>query len=254
MELIDSHCHLDLPVFDPDREAILRRCANLGITRIVVPAIAADGWHRVAALCDSNAGLHSAYGLHPMFMQQHQSADVDALDTWLQRHPAVAIGEIGLDFWHKDADRTAQTVLLEAQLQLAARHHLPVLLHVRKAHDQVLQLLQRYRPPGGIAHAFNGSLQQAQRYIELGFCLGFGGMLTYARSSKLRALASALPPASLVLETDAPDMTVVAHHGERNSPEYLADVATVLAELRGSSVDQIAALTSTNAQRLLRLE
>ena len=252
MELIDSHCHLDLPVFDTDREQILQRCADLGVDHIVVPAIAADGWQRLAALCDSHAMLSPAYGLHPMFMHQHQSADVAHLDAWLQQHTAVAVGEIGLDFWEKDADREAQITLFDAQLQVAVRHRLPVLLHVRKAHDQVLQLLQRHRPPGGIAHAFNGSLQQAQRYIELGFCLGFGGMLTFDRSSKLRALAAALPLESLVLETDAPDMTVTAHRGERNSPEYLPDVVTALALLRGSTVDMIAAATTLNVRRILR--
>ena len=254
MELIDSHCHLDLPAFDTDRQQVLQRCADRGIGQLVVPAIAADGWQRLAALCKTQSMLSPAYGLHPMFMHQHQMAGmagIDSLDAWLQQHAAVAVGEIGLDFWDKDADREAQIALFEAQLQLARRHHLPVLLHVRKAHDQVLQLLQRHRPVGGIAHAFNGSLQQAQRYIELGFCLGFGGMLTFDRSSKLRALAAALPLESLVLETDAPDMTVAAHRGERNSPEYLLDVLAALAEVRASSADQIAAATTANVRRVL---
>ena len=257
MSLIDSHCHLDLPVFDHDRNAILQRCSDLGINHLVVPAINADGWQRLATLCESHSALSPAYGLHPMFMHQHQThlpgGDIDRLDTWLQQHDAVAVGEIGLDFWDKAADRDGQTTLFEAQLILAARHRLPVLLHVRKAHDQVLQLLQRHRPPGGIAHAFNGSLQQAQRYIELGVCLGFGGMLTFERSSKLRALAAALPLQSLVLETDAPDMTVAAHRGERNSPDYLPDVAAALARVRHCTVDEVAAVTTANARRLLRL-
>jgi len=259
VELVDSHCHLDLPVFDADREQVLQRCADLGIGHIVVPAITADGWPRLAALCAAQPSLNPAYGLHPMFMHQHQAAGmagmagIDHLDAWLQQHRAVAVGEIGLDFWDKDADHASQTELFEAQLALAVRHRLPVLLHVRKAHDQVLQLLQLHRPPGGIAHAFNGSLQQAQRYIELGFCLGFGGMLTFDRSSKLRALATALPLESLVLETDAPDMTVAAHRGERNSPEYLPDVAAALAQLRGCEIDVIAAATTANVRRVLGL-
>lgn len=262
MELIDSHCHLDLPVFDADREQVLQRCGAAGVGHIVVPAIAAQGWQGLAALCDAHPNLSPAYGLHPMFMHQHQGdsrdrsrpGDIKRLDHWLQQHSAVAVGEIGLDFWDKSADQSGQTALFEAQLALAAHHQLPVLLHVRKAHDQVLKLLQRHRPPGGIAHAFNGSLQQAQRYIELGFCLGFGGMLTFERSSKLRALAAALPMDALVLETDAPDMTVAAHRGERNSPEYLPDVAAALAQLRGSAVEEIGSLTTANVRRVLRMD
>jgi len=261
VELIDSHCHLDLPAFDADREQVLARCAALGVGHIVVPAIAAAGWQRLAGLCDCHPGLSPAYGLHPMFMQQHRlcpdatagPGDVERLEGWLQQHRAVALGEIGLDFWDKRADRGAQTALFEQQLAVAARQQLPVLLHVRKAHDQVLNLLQRHRPPGGIAHAFNGSLQQAQRYIDLGFCLGFGGMLTFARSRKLRALAAALPLHALVLETDAPDMTVAAHRGERNSPEYLPDVAIALAQLRDGTLAEVADATTANARRVLGL-
>ena len=252
--MIDSHCHLDLPVFDPDRDAILRRCHGVGVSNIIVPAITAARWPALQLLCDKHAGLHAALGLHPMFIHQHRPEHLDQLDAAIDRVRPLAVGEIGLDFYRRDSDRQQQLGLFEAQLAIAARHQLPVLLHVRKAHDEVLVLLQRYSGrglnAGGIAHAFNGSLQQGRHYIELGFRLGFGGMLTFERSSKLRALARALPIEALVLETDAPDMTVASHRGERNSPEFLPEIAEVLASLRATDVAEIAARTSENCQRL----
>jgi TatD DNase family protein len=153
-----------------------------------------------------------------------------------------------------ELDRQRQQRLFEAQLQVARDANLPVILHVRKAHDQVLATLKRLRVRGGIAHAFNGSLQQAQQYIDLGFKLGFGGMLTYERSNKLRALARELPLEALVLETDAPDLTVAAHHGERNSPEYLPDCLRALAEVRNADPEEVAHATSRNAEQVLNLD
>ena len=164
------------------------------------------------------------------------------------------MGEIGLDFFLPDLDPERQQVLFEAQLELAAAAGLPVLIHARKSHDQVLAALKRTRVPGGIAHAFSGSLQQARKYIDLGFKLGFGGMLTFERSRKLRALARDLPLAAIVLETDAPDLTVAAHRGERNSPEYLPDVLAALSEARGEAQELVAAQTTRNACELLGIE
>jgi TatD DNase family protein len=188
-----------------------------------------------------------------MFMAEHSPAELETLKARLADSQPVAIGEIGLDFYSPDVDRDAQTELLSVQLQLAVEFQLPVLLHVRKAHDQVLALLRRYRPPGGIAHAFNGSLQQAGQYIDRGFCLGFGGMLTYERSRKLRTLARELPLTAIVLETDAPDMTVSTHRGERNSPDYLPDVLSSLAKIRGMEPEAVAAATSANTRRVIPL-
>lgn len=253
MTLIDSHCHLDLPVFDPDRDTVLSRCAAQGIEHIVVPAINAAGWPRLLSLCDAHDGLHPALGLHPMLLATHRAEHVEQLNAELRRTKVLAVGEIGLDFYPRDANRSAQISLFEAQLDIATRHDLPVLLHVRKAHDEVLKILKGAGVRGGIAHAFNGSLQQARRYIELGFCLGFGGMLTYPRSRRLHALASELPLASLVLETDAPDMTGAAHHGARNSPEYLPEVAQALTALRGCRLERVIEATSANVVRVLNL-
>jgi TatD DNase family protein len=191
--------------------------------------------------------------LHPVYLERHREGDLRDLEERLTRDRPLAVGEIGLDFLVEGLDHARQQRLFEAQLTLARDAGLPVLLHVRKAHDQVLSILKRIRVIGGIAHAFNGSLQQAGRYMDLGFRLGFGGMLTYQRSSRLRALARQLPLTALVLETDAPDMTVAAHRGERNSPEYLPDCLQALAEVRDEAPEAVAAQTSTNACELLGL-
>jgi len=244
MELVDTHCHLDLPAFDADRASVLERSRASGVNTIVVPGVQADGWGR----------LYPALGLHPAYLEQHADADLKVLESRLAEHRPVAIGEIGLDYYLKDLDQTRQQELLEAQLQMARAADLPVILHVRKAHDRMLSTLKRMHVRGGIAHAFNGSLQQAARYAELGFKLGFGGMLTFERSSKLRALAKAVPIESIVLETDAPDMTVAQHRGQRNSPEYLPFCLAALAEVRGADPQVIARQTTKNAREVFGLD
>jgi len=254
MELIDSHCHLDVPDFDADRQAVLQRAHRNGVAAMVVPAIHSAGWEALWQLCRSASGLYPAFGLHPVFLHQHTAADLTALQDWLEQHPPVAIGEIGLDYALEGLDRAAQQTLFEAQLAIARDACLPVILHVRKSHDQVLSTLKRVRVKGGICHAFNGSLQQASRYHDLGFRFGFGGMLTFERSTKLRALAKALSADAIVLETDAPDMTVVQHRGERNSPEYLPYCLAALAGVRDESEEELGRITTANAREVLRLD
>jgi len=254
VEILDTHCHLDVAEFDADRSAVLQRAIEQGVCGIVVPGVAAAGWHGLRDFCARDSRLYPAYGLHPVYLEQHRPADLQALEVWLEREPAVAVGEIGLDFYVDGLDQRRQQTLLEKQLQLARTAGLPVLLHVRKAHDQVLAMLKRIRVCGGIAHAFNGSLQQAAQYRDLGFKFGFGGMLTFERSSRLRALARELPLEDLVLETDAPDMTVAQHRGERNSPEYLPYCLAALAEIRAEPVEEVARRTTANAREVLRLD
>ncbi|MDH5786041.1 MAG: TatD family hydrolase [Chromatiales bacterium] len=254
VELFDTHCHLDVSEFDADREAVLVRARAAGVTRMAIPAVDAAGWPALLELCRREEGLYPALGLHPVYIDSHSNDDIDELRRLVEQEKPVAIGEIGLDFYVPGLDRERQQWLFEQQLQIAAEFELPVLLHVRKAHDQVLATLKRTKfPHGGIAHAFNGSLQQAEQYIAMGFKLGFGGMLTYERSTKLRALAAQLPLESLVLETDAPDMSPAAHHGERNSPEYLPEVFSELVLLRADSPDQLARQLMSNSRGVLRL-
>lgn len=253
MELIDTHCHIDVADFDADRAQVLERAKARGIRHLVVPAVHAGTWDALLAVCRRHQELSPALGLHPVYMAHHRLEDVRALEERVVRERPVAIGEIGLDYFIDEPDRRGQERLLEAQLCVARDAGLPVLLHIRKAHDHVLKLLRRVRPPGGICHAFNGSRQQAEQFIEMGFKLGFGGVITFERARKIRTLAAELPLTSLVLETDAPDLPPAAHRNERNSPEYLPDVLTALSQLRDESPEAIAARTTANAREVLGL-
>jgi len=254
MELVDTHCHLDVAEFDADRQQVLVRARAGGVSGIVVPGVLAQTWDGLWAFCATDPELYPALGMHPVYLDRHTDAGLQRLETWVADLRPVAIGEIGLDYYVDGLDHGRQQRLFEAQLEIARAAGLPVILHVRKAHDAVLAALKRIRVCGGICHAFNGSVQQASQYIELGFRLGFGGMLTFERSSKLRRLARALPLESLVLETDAPDMTVSQHHGERNSPEYLPYCLAALAAVRGEPEDRVAAQTTLNARAVLGLD
>lgn len=251
MEIIDTHCHIDLKDFDHDRKNILSRCESAGINRLVVPAIKSSRWQELLGLCHQEKILYPAIGLHPVFIDEHQQQDLDELEKLLQSCPVIAVGEIGLDFFLKHLDKDKQQQYFIAQLQLAKKYRLPVILHVRKAHDDVLKYLKASGVKAGIVHAFNGSLQQAKQYIELGFKLGFGGTLTYKNASKIHKLAQELPLESIVLETDAPDMVTEQHKGERNSPEYIIESLTALAELRSESREHIAEQTTINANAIL---
>jgi len=253
MELFDSHCHLDVEEFDADRRQVLADARAAGVEHLLIPAVARRGWQALWELCAGDDHLYPAIGLHPVLLAQHRDEDLAAMERFVCEHRPVAIGEIGLDYFMRELDRDRQQTIFEAQLQIAERECLPVVLHVRKAHDAMLATLKRFDLVGGISHAFNGSLQQAEQYIDLGFRLGFGGMLTYPNASKLHALARALPLEALVLETDAPDMTGAAHRYQRNSPAYLPEVLAKLAELRATSPQIIAAQTTRNAFEALQL-
>ena len=261
LQLIDTHCHLDVSDFDADRAQVLTRARAAGVSAIVVPGIDAAGWDGLLGLCEGNSDLsprlYPALGLHPVYLQRHCDADLAALEQALEEprvgHRPVAVGEIGLDFHDPALDPDRQRDLCAAQLAIARNLRLPVLLHVRKAHEDMLRLLRDANVVGGIAHAFNGSLEQARRYLDLGFKLGFGGMLTFERSSRLRRLARELPIEAIVLETDAPDLTVASHRFERNSPEYLPEVLAALAQVRDGAPEQVAAQTTANARAVLGL-
>ena len=253
MTLFDTHCHIDVSAFDDDRREVLADTRAAGVVDILVPAIERATWPSLLALCRVDDHLHPALGLHPVYVDHHAAADITALAEQVAVERPVAVGEIGLDWYVDGLDRRTQQRLLEGQLEIAQDHRLPVVLHVRKAHDAMLNTLRRYRLVGGFCHAFNGSLQQADRYIDMGFCLGFGGMLTFERSQHLRRLATELPPTAIVLETDAPDMTVASHRYQRNSPAYLPEVCNTLAALRGTSTEEIGAETTRNARRVLAL-
>jgi TatD DNase family protein len=253
MPLFDTHCHLDLDEFSADRGEVLCAARQAGVQDLLIPAVQRNTWSALQEFCEPDEHLHPALGLHPVYLARHETADIERLDEVVTAQRPVAIGEIGLDYQIPSLDHDEQQRFLEDQLGVAQTHRLPVVLHVRKAHDAMLNTLKRFDLPGGFCHAFNGSLQQAHRYLDLGFCLGFGGMLTFERSNHLRRLAVDLPTEAIVLETDAPDMTVASHRYERNSPEYLPEVLEALAELRRTSPETLADATTANARRVLRL-
>lgn len=254
MKLIDSHCHIDIEEFRADFASIVGRARQAGVQIMVMPGVDEQGWARMMALARLDQDLLPAPGLHPLYLARHRNHHLEVLRELASRDRLVAIGEIGLDFFVSGVDRNQQQQLFEAQIAIATSAGLPLLLHSRKAHDQILATLRRVRfKHGGIVHAFNGSLQQAMQFVEMGFAIGLGGSLTYERARRIRALAIQLPASALVLETDAPDIPLAAHRGEPNLPEYLVEVCQSLAELRGESLAAVAEYTSANVQRILRL-
>ncbi len=254
MKIIDTHCHLDFEVFDADREQVLQEAREVGLIGIIVPGTHQQGWHNILSVCAAHEVLYPAIGLHPMFLEHHQESDLDLLEQEIDQTRFIAIGEIGLDYRNSEGNEDQQKYYFEQQILLAREKELPVILHILKAHDQALKILRNNPVCGGTVHAFNGSLQQAEQYIELGFKLGFGGMLTYERSSKLRKLATELSLESIVLETDAPDMTVFQHQYQRNSPVYLPYCLQALAEVRNEAPEDIAAQTTENAISVFKLD
>ena len=255
MELIDTHTHLDFADFDADRTALLAESRALGVRRMVVLGVYQDNWQRVWDLVQSDPGLYAAFGLHPVYLDQHQPEDLPELGAWLERlaghRQLCAVGEIGLDYFLEHLDRERQQHLFEAQLKLAADFQLPALLHVRRSHAAVIATLKRIRMPrGGIIHAFAGSQEEAREYIKLGFKLGLGGAATWPQALRMHRVLAKLPLEAVVLETDAPDMAPAMFAGQRNSPEHLPDICTALAKHMGTSPLLLAEASTRNACEL----
>ena len=266
---IDTHCHLDAAEFDADRDAVRQAARQQGVARCVIPAVHRAHWADVLQLAARHGDAY-ALGIHPLYVPQAQPEDLQALDQALTEHRGdprlVAVGEIGLDFFVPalctPEMRERQWTFYRAQLTLAQQHGLPVILHVRRSADLLLKGLRQCPVASGIAHAFNGSAQQAQAFVDLGFALGFGGTLSYERSLQLKRLAHNLPLHAVVLETDAPDMpphwlyqtaeqrAQGAAQG-RNSPAELPRIAQVLADLRVMPLAELAQATCANALRVL---
>ncbi|WP_303903628.1 TatD family hydrolase [Thiohalomonas denitrificans] len=251
MRLIDTHCHIDVDEFADDRDRVIAESRRQNIDAIIVPGIIAERFDSLEEICRDPL-LYPAFGLHPVYLDRHVPDDLKKVERRVAESAPVAIGEIGLDYFIDSPDVAGQKRLLEAQLLLARDAGLPVLLHIRKAHDHVLAMLRRMRfSNGGIAHAFNGSHQQAEQFLALGFKLGFGGVVSYERSGKIRRLAADLPLSAIVLETDAPDLPPVSHRGERNSPAYLPEILVTLSKLRDEAPEVIAEKTTINAIELM---
>jgi len=256
--LIDSHCHLDyldIPSVAGGIPGALERGRQAGVTAIIVPAVDPSNFNRVAMLAKAYPEVYFALGIHPMYVQGLGDDALIALQNALDRHrhdpKLIAVGEIGLDHYVPGLDREKMEAFYISQCQLARDWNLPVILHVRKAQDRVLKHLRQSGITRGIAHAFNGSLQQAQGFIAQGICLGFGGAMTYPRANQIRRLAAALPLESIVLETDSPDIAPAWRaRGQPNEPQEIAAIAEEMALLRFSCAKDIADQTSQNLARL----
>ncbi len=259
LTLIDTHCHLDLAIFDPDRDVVLQRAFDNAVSDFIIPATTFAHWEKIKILASKYSYFHPAYGLHPMFMSQHSDQDLDHLAHWLQTEKAIAVGECGLDFFifNQQTKRgqaiNAQLHLFHSQLALAQQYQLPVIIHSRKSLDLVLKEIRQQPNLRGVIHSFSGSEQQAYQLIDQGFCLGFGGPITYTRAKKLRHLVTTLPLDALLLETDAPDQPDASHYRQRNEPAFLIHIATKMAELRGISIQDVIQITSNNAKQLFNL-
>lgn len=271
--LLDTHCHLDAHEFTTDRDQVIQRAQDAGVGGIIIPAVAPYNFDAVRRLAHSFVGGRYALGIHPICIPDATEADLTTLEAALQKSlddpRLVAIGEIGLDYFipalKEPAMREKQEHFYAVQLQLAKCYKLPLIIHVRRSHDILLKHLRRHAHIGGIAHAFNGSFQQAQQFIDLGFALGFGGAMTFSRARQIRRLAEQLPLESLVLETDAPDIPPAwlgqppGNQGDsdtplqkpRNEPGEVARMVDCLAELRGMTRQNVITATFDNACRVL---
>lgn len=276
--LFDSHCHIDAPEFDGDRPAVLRAAKQASISHIAVPAYLASRWSSLLALCAASTQqpdwpqLLPALGMHPVYLLQHQDADLSLLAELLKSPAVIAVGEIGLDKFLPELSEPVhwarQVALFEAQLVLAREHSLPVIIHARRCHADIVHALKRVRhASGGIVHAFSGSVEEAQQYRRLGMHLGLGGPLTWPQAVRLHRVARELPLDAFVLETDAPDLVPYAHSGQhgdgrprlvgervRNSPAFLPSVLTQFAALRDESEAALAAQFFRNTVTALHLQ
>ena len=263
--VIDTHCHLDAPELAHDVDSVRALAQARGVAQLVIPAVNVHNFGSVQSLARRH-GDGYGLGIHPMCTPGAGAADLETLAQWLEQWMddphLVAVGEIGLDYFIPGLDAAHQEQLFAAQLKLARRFGLPVLLHVRRSADRVLKGVREVAGLTGIAHAFNGSLQQAEAFIKLGFKLGFGGAMTHERALQLRRLARHLPLESIVLETDTPDIPphwlykTAAERADgspqgRNTPAELPRIAQVLAELRGMPLAELAGQTTANALQVL---
>ncbi|MBP5981378.1 MAG: TatD family hydrolase [Halomonas sp.] len=251
--LIDAHCHLDFSVFDKDRDAVFSAAQTAGVTHFIVPGTTRQCWSNVLVLGKRN-DVSICLGLHPYFMKQHRRDDVRELERMLNSNPWVsAIGECGIDARFKDTWEK-QWDLFDDQLHLAKRYKLPVVIHCVQANDKVGKRLRELKlPQAGLIHAFSGSIEQARKFLDLGFVLGLGGAVTYARAQRLKRMVAALPDDGFVLETDSPDMPLSGHQGERNEPKRVAQVCRIVSGLRSQTEQEVAACSTANAARLFRL-
>lgn len=251
--MIDSHCHIDFNEFDVDRDAVLKRAQAVGITKILVPGVERRRWQQQIQLCSPSPMLHFSLGIHPYFLESFEPNDLLILEQLAAASDCIAIGECGIDATVDDID--FQIRLLVRQVEIANRLALPVIIHHRRSHHHIFAAFKTVPPKfGGVIHAFSGSLQDAKKYIKLGFKLGIGGTITYARAQKTIDVLRQISLHDILLETDSPDMPLQGHQGKRNEPRFVVDVAKAIANIKQVRLDNVTAITSQSAVTLFNLD
>ncbi len=259
--MIDTHCHLNFDSYDADREVVIARAAAAGVTRVINPGVDRATSEAAVALAASHAGIYAAVGIHPNDTATFTENDLRWIETLASGTKVVAIGEIGLDYHWDESPKAMQFRAFEAQLALAARLQLPVIIHNREASEDVIAILEawaRELPPAlreraGVLHSFSAPRSVADRALAAGFFLGFTGPITFKNADDLRRIAAAVPLDRILIETDGPFLTPAPHRGKRNEPAYVTLVAERLASLKTIPLEQLAAVTTANAERLFRL-
>jgi len=249
-QLIDSHCHLDFEIFDNDRAQVLQRAKECNISNIIIPGTERNYWQRIKNLCSKHQHLHACYGLHPYWAGNHKKQDIEQLTKFIEINRPVALGECGLDFRPRQADKKTQLYFFEAQLEIAENHQLPLVIHSVKATEVIIQSIKKFKNLSGMIHSYSGSVEQAEQLIDLNFFISISGSVTYDNAKKIKKVAEQLPLSSLLVETDAPDQADKSNFEKRNEPAFLVNTVAAISELRKESKDIIAQQTTLNAKRL----
>jgi TatD DNase family protein len=259
--LVDTHCHLDFNAYDTDRDAVITRAAERGVKRILNPATDLQTSAAAIRLAETYIGVFAAVGVHPNSTADYGLDAIADIEVQAQHPKVVAIGEIGLDYYWDRSPQEQQWRLFEAQLELAARLELPVIIHNREASEDVLAILERWTPTlpaslrnrPGVMHSFSAPKNAAERALKIGFYLGFTGPITYKNANDLRLIAASVPLDRLLIETDGPFLTPQQHRGQRNEPAYVEYVNNRLSALHNIGLEVMAAQTTQNAERLFHL-
>ncbi len=260
--LIDTHCHLNFDSYDADRDTVIQRAAEAGVTRIIIPSVDLVTGQEGIDLAERYEGIFAAAGIHPNSTADFTDADLEKIAAQAAHSKVVAIGEIGLDYHWDDSPKATQHRAFEAQLNLAARLELPVIIHNREASEDVMRILEAWAvdlPPSlkdrpGVLHSFSAPAAIAERALAIGFYLGFTGPVTFKNADDLRRIAQSTPLDRIVVETDAPFLTPTPYRGKRNEPAYIPLIAERIAALKTMPADQFAAATTVNAVKLFRLD
>jgi TatD DNase family protein len=253
---VDSHCHIDMPQFDPDREAVVARAREAGVANmLLVGGVDAEAGHRRTLKTAEALGFPASAGVHPHEAKLATAAVYDEIRGWAREKRIVAVGEIGLDFYYDHSARDTQREVFRQQVRLAREVGLPVIIHTRDADDETATILEEERAQecGGVIHCFTGTPPLAERAMALGFYVSFSGIAAFPRAENIQTVARTMPLDRLLIETDSPFLAPPPHRGKRNEPAFVVEVARKVASLRGMAPEEIGAAAIANFKRLFRL-